>query len=108
MFAWEEVLTKVIPTVITLEKAAETWFNRPKSGEQKKAFVHNSTIEIFKTAKRLTTGGAHHTIEVLEKHLPDLIDTTASVLFAAKSNKERNTNKQSTIEPDEKDDDVYP
>ncbi len=90
MLAWEEVLTKVIPTVITLEKIAEGWFNRPKSGEQKKAFVHNSTIEIFKTAEKLTTGGAHHTIEVLEKHLPDLIDTTASVLFAANRDPKQN------------------
>jgi gas vesicle protein len=85
---WENIFNMVMPAVITLEKIAEAWFTRPKSGKQKKEFVHKGVMEIFKSAENITTGGAHHTVQVLEQHLPELIDTTAGVVFAAKKRAE--------------------
>ena len=89
MADWESILNMVVPAVITLERIAEDWFRSRKSGKQKKKFVHDSTVKLFKTAEHLTTGGAHHTVKVLEKNLPDLIDATAGVLFAAKESKDK-------------------
>jgi len=91
MANWESILNMVVPAVVTLEKIAEAWFRKPKSGKQKKEFVHNSVMKIFKSAEHLTTGGAHHTVEALEKNLPDLIDATAGVVFAAQEKKEGKT-----------------
>jgi len=91
MANWESIFNMVVPAVTTLVKIAEGWFNTPKSGKQKKEFVHKGTMQIFNAAEHLTTGGAHHTVEVLEKHLPDLIDATAGVVFAAQEKKEGKT-----------------
>jgi gas vesicle protein len=101
MADWESILNMVVPAVITLERIAEDWFRSRKSGKQKKKFVHDSTVKLFKTAEQLTTGGAHHTVKVLEKNLPDLIDATAGVLFAAKEGKEDKKEEEPQKEADD-------
>ena len=88
MANWESIFNMVVPAVTVLVKIAEGWFSTPKSGAKKKEFVHKSVMQIFKSAEGLTTGGAHHTVEALEKNLPDLIDATAGVVFAAQEKKE--------------------
>ena len=98
MANWESIFNMVVPAVTTLVKIAEGWFNTPKSGAKKKEFVHKSAMQIFKSAEGLTTGGAHHTVEVLEKHLPDLIDATAGVVVAA----EKKENEGKEGEPNER------
>jgi len=74
---WDEALeltAEVLPSVISF---VETLFSKkPKSGAEKKAAVHSMIKLGFEEAGKHFTGGAHNTVEKLNKVLPQMIDDT--------------------------------
>jgi len=80
---WSDVLLKLNPLVIDLVGVAEKAFDGvPKSGEQKKAFVHQAAQDILSGGKQATTGGAKDTWDFLENLLPPFIDTVAGFFYS--------------------------
>lgn len=80
---WANTLLQLSPLIINLSKIAEKAFeHKPKSGAEKKQFVHQATKDILTGAGQITTGGAHDTFEIIDKVAPSLIDVIASFLFS--------------------------
>ncbi len=85
---WLNIALQVAPLVTKLVVMAEEMAKgQPKSGADKKQFVHQSVMTILKGAEEVTTGGAHETATALEKFLPDTIDSIAGCIFGAGVNK---------------------
>ena len=80
---WQTTLLQLSPLILDLAKIAEKAFeHRPKSGAEKKQFVHQAAKDILAGAGQVTTCGVHDTFEVVDKIAPPLIDTIAGFLFS--------------------------
>ena len=68
--------------VISLVHFAESFFSgEPKSGEQKKNLVLNTAKILIHSADNIATGGAKNTWNKIDAILPNIVDTTANILY---------------------------
>jgi hypothetical protein len=79
------LIFKLIPTILGLVKLAEALFaEKPKSGEEKKAYVM-STVELLSAgASEVFTGGAADTWARIREPISMITDAAAQIAFPNK------------------------
>lgn len=85
---WQNMLTELVPVITDLIGVAEQAFsNKPKSGEQKKAFVVQAAKDIVTGGEKLSTGGAKGTWDFADMFVPKMVDSIAGFFFKDKETK---------------------
>ena len=76
-----ELLLKLLPFIFSAVNIAEKIISKPKTGEEKKALVMQSTETALTALNNFSTGGQKETWNVLSEPVSNLIDASATLLF---------------------------
>jgi hypothetical protein len=85
------IIFKALPSLVAI---AELIFNRPKAGEEKKAWVESILGNVMQGVDIALTGGAADTWATIKPHVGAIIDASAAIAFPKPANPqlERNSN----------------
>ena len=75
------IIAQVLPALLELMGFAEKYFNSPKSGPDKKAFVLGGVQAVVAGMQTVSTGGQKETWDAVAKVASPLIDAAANLAF---------------------------
>lgn len=77
------LVLKYLPTIISL--AEEIFADKPKSGEDKKRLVMDTTQAVIGAVKDVSTGGQKETWDRISDPVSSMVDNMATIMFPKKN-----------------------